>query len=73
MQEPFQRNIISYSQTKVLMGYNLGLHIGQEQKFVVSHTVRQAEMPSLLDRWATDTHHLSKCCAHNNTASLIFS
>lgn len=73
MQEPFHRNIVSFSQTRVLLGDKVGLHIGHETEIVVSHTIREAEMPSLLDTWATDTHHPSKCCAHNKIVSLIFS
>jgi hypothetical protein len=38
-------------------------------KSVVTHTIRQNEIPALFERWVTN--HLSKSCAHEKKLLLL--
>jgi len=40
-----------------------------EQKFVVTHTIRQTEIHALIDSWVTDASFVKMLCAQKNIAS----
>jgi hypothetical protein len=41
-------------------------------QFVVTHTIRQTEIPTLLDSWITNTPSVNILCPQQNILSLYF-
>ena len=38
-----------------------------KRQFVITHTIRQAKIPTLLDSWVTNTPSLKMLCPHTQT------
>jgi len=43
-----------------------------KQQFAVTHTVRQTELPALLDSWFTNIPSVKMLCQQKKTVSLYF-
>lgn len=43
-----------------------------KQQFVVTHTIRQAEIPAILDRWLINTPSVRMLCPHRIACFYIF-
>jgi hypothetical protein len=43
-----------------------------KQQFVVTHTIRQTEIPALLDRWVTNTPSVKMPCPQKNCLTFYF-
>ena len=43
-----------------------------KRQFVVTHTIRQTEIPTLLDSWVTNTPSVKILCRQKNFLSLYF-